>query len=147
MWELNQKEGWAPKNWCFQTVLLEKTLENPLDSKEIKPVSPKGNQPWIFTGRTEDEAPILWPPDANSSFIGNDPDAGKDWGQEGKGLIEDEIAQWHHRLSGHEFDQTPGDSEGQGRLVCCNSWGEKMGSRDLATEQWPTAFSWIDYFS
>ena len=93
MWELDHKEGWALKNWCFQTVMLEKTLDNPLDSKEIKAVNPKGNQPWIFTGRTgaEAEAPILWPPDAKSWLIRNDPDAGKDWGQEEKRVTEDEM--------------------------------------------------------
>ena len=91
MWELNHKEGWAPKNWCFQTVVLEKTLESPLDSKEIKPVNPKGNQLWIFIGRTDAEAPILWPPDAKSWLIEKDPDAGKDWGQEEKWVAEDEM--------------------------------------------------------
>ena len=104
MWELGHKESWAPKNWCFLTVVLEKTLESPLDCKEIKPVHPKGNQSWIFTGRTNDEAPILWPPDEKSWLIGKDPDAGKDWGQEEKQMIEDEIVGWHHWLDGHEFE-------------------------------------------
>ena len=108
-------------------VVLEKTLESPLDSKEIKPVNPKGNQPWIFIGRTdaEAEAPILWSPDVKSQPIGKDPDAGKDWGQEEKGVIEDEMVGWHHWLSGHEFEQTLGDSEGQGSLARCSLWGGK----------------------
>ena len=108
MWELDYKEGWAPKNWCFWTVVPEKTLEHPLDSKEIKLVNSKGNQPWIFTGRTDDEAKasILWPPDANNQLIGKYPGAGKDWGQEENGVTEDEMVGWHHRLNGHEFEQT-----------------------------------------
>ena len=104
----------------------KKTLEIPLDSKEIKPVNPKGNQPWIFIGRTDAkaEAPILWPPDAKNQFTGKDPDVRKDWRQE-KGMTEDEMAGWHHQLSGHELEQTPGDSEGQGSLACCHPWGPK----------------------
>ena len=127
MWELDHKEGWALKNWYFQTVVLKKTFESPLDCKEIKQVHPNGNQPWIFIERTdaEAEAPILWPPDVKSWLIGKDPDAGKDWGQEEKGVAEDEMVGWHHRLSGHEFEQTPGDREGQVSLVCCNRWGCK----------------------
>ena len=117
--------GWAPKNWCVQTVVLEKTIESPLDSKDIKPFDPKGNQPWIFIGRTDAEVPILWPPDAKSRLTGKDPYAGKDWGQEEKGVIEDKMVGWHHWLNGHEFEQTQGDSEGQGSLVCCSSWGRK----------------------
>ena len=107
--------------------MLEKTLESLLDSKEIKPVNPKGNQPWIFIRRTdtEAEAPILWPPDAKSQLTGKDPDVGKDWGQEEKGMTEDEMFGWHHRLSGHEFEQTLADSEGQGRLAWCSPWGHK----------------------
>ena len=126
MWNLDHKEGWALTNWCFQTVLLEKMLENPLDSKKIKPVNPKGNKPWIFIGRTdaEAEAPILWPHDAKIRLIGKYPDAGKDWGQE-KRTTEDEIVGWHHWLDGREFEQTLGDSEGQGILKCCSSWGLK----------------------
>ena len=114
----------APTNWCFQTVLVEKTLESSLDSKEIKPVNPKGNQPWIFIGRTdaEAEAPIFWPPDAKSQLIGKDPDAGKDWRQEEKGTTEDEMVGWHHWLKRHEIKQTPGDGEGQGRLVWYSPW-------------------------
>ena len=109
MWELGHKEGWAPKNWCFQTVVLEKTLESPLDSK-IKPVNPKGNQSWIFIGRTnaQAEAPILWSRDVKSQLIGKDPDARKDWEQEEKGATEDEMVVWHHRLNGHEFGANSG---------------------------------------
>ena len=104
MWEVDNKESWAPKKWCFWTVLLEVTLESPLHCKEIKPVNPKGNQSWIFIRRTEAEAPILWPPDAKSWFIINDPGAGKDWRQE-KETTEDKMVGWHHQLSGHEFEQ------------------------------------------
>ena len=105
MWELDNKESWAPKNWCFWTVVLEKPLESPLDCKEIQPVHPKGNKSWIFIGRTDAvaETLILWPPDTKSWLIGRDPDAGKDWGQEEKGTTEDEMAGWHHWLDGHEF--------------------------------------------
>ena len=105
MWEFDYKESWAPKNWCFWTVVLEKTLDSPLDCKEIKPVNPKGNQPWIFIGKTdvEAEAPILWPPDVKS-IIGKDPHAGKDWRQEEKGTTEDEMVGWHHWLDGREFE-------------------------------------------
>ena len=120
MWELDHKEGWAPKNWCFRTVVLEKTLESPLDSKEIQPVNPTENQPWIFIGRTDAEAPILWLLDVESRLNGKDPDAGKDWGQEEKGVTEDEMVRWHYWLKEHEFEQTMGDSEGQESLVCCS---------------------------
>ena len=106
IWELDYKESWAQKNWCFRTVVLENTLESPLDSKEIQLVHPKGNQSWIFIGRTDAEAggPVLWPPDAKNWFIWKDPDAGKDWRQEEKGTTEDEMVGWHHRLNGHEFE-------------------------------------------
>ena len=124
MWELDYKESWTLKNWCFWTVL-EQTLESPLDCKEIHPVNPKGNQPWTFTGRTVAEALILWPPDAKSWLTGKDPDSGKDWGQEEEKVTEDEMIGWHHRLNGHEFEQTLGDSEGQGNLACCSPWGCK----------------------
>ena len=105
MWELDNKESWLPKNWCFWTVVLEKALESPLDCKEIQPVHPKGDQSWIFIGRTdtEAEAPILWPPDAKNWLIAKDPDAGKDWRQEERGMTEDEMVGWHHWLNGHEF--------------------------------------------
>ena len=114
MWELDHKEGLALKNWCFWTVVLKKTLESPLDRKEIKPVNPKGNQPWIFIGRTdaEAEAPIFWPPDAKIWLLGKDPDARKNWGQEEKGATEDEMVRWHHQFNGHKFEQTLGHSEG-----------------------------------
>ena len=127
------KEGWAPKNRCFQIVVLEKTLESPLDCKEIKPVHPKGIQPWIFLGRTDAEAetPILWPPDAKSWLTGKHPDAGKDWGQEEKGTTEDEMVRWHHQLIEHEYEQTPRNSEGQRSLVCCSP----QSLKGLATEQ------------
>ena len=133
MWELDH-EAWAPKNWCFWTVVLEKALESPLDCKEIQPVNSKGNQPWIFIGRTdaEDEAPILWPPEAKCRLTGKDSDAGKDWGHEEKGATEDEMFEWDYWLSGHEFEQTPGDSEGQGSLACYSSWGRK----ELDTTEW-----------
>ena len=110
MWELDHKESKAPKNWCFWTVVLEKTLENPLECKEILTVHSEGDQPWDFFGRTdaEAEAPILWPSDTKSQLIRKDPDAGKDWGQEKKGITEDEMVGWHHRLNGHKFEQAPG---------------------------------------
>ena len=123
---VGHKEGWVLKNWCLQTVVLEKTPESPLDSK-IKLVNSNGNQPWIFIGRAdaEAEAPILWPSDAKRRLIGKDPDAWKDWKQKEKGTTEDEMFGWHHWLNGHEFEQTPGDGEGQGSLVCCSPWGCK----------------------
>ena len=122
MWELDYKESWVWKNWCFWTVVLEKTLESPLDCREIQPVHPKGNQSWIFIGRTDAEAAILWPPDAKNWVIGKDPNAGKDWRQEEKGTTEDEMVRWHHRLNGHEFEPPPGVGDGQGGLVCCSPW-------------------------
>ena len=123
MWELDYKESWALKNWCFWTVGLEKTLESLLDCKEIQPVHPKGNQSWIFIGRAngEAEAPILWPPDVTKWLIRKDHDAGKDWRQE-KGMIEDEMVGWHHWL---DYEQAPGVGDGQGGLVCFSSWGRK----------------------
>ena len=125
MWELEHKESWAPKNWYLRTVVLEKTLENPLDCKEIKQVNPKGNQSWIFMETdAETEIPILWPPDAKNWLIGKDPDAGKDWRQE-KGATEDEMVGWHHLLDGHEFEQAPGIGDGQGSLVCYSPQGRK----------------------
>ena len=135
VWKLDHKEGWVLKNWCFWTVVLEKTLESPLDSK-IKPVIPKGNQSWIFTGRTdaEAEAPVLWPSDMKSWLIGKDHDAGKDWGQEEKGVAEAEMVGWHHWLNGHEFEHTQGDSEGPRSLACCSSWDHRV-RHDLETEQ------------
>ena len=127
MWELGHKEGWALKNCCFWTVVLKKTLESPLDSKEIKPVNPKGSQSWIFIGLTdaEAEAPILWPPDVKSQFIEKGPDAGKDGAKEQVWATEDETIGWHHWLSGHVFEQSQGGSEGQRNLSCCSPWGHK----------------------
>ena len=127
MLELDYKESWASKNWCFWTAVLKKTLESLLDSKEIQPVHPTGNQSWIFTGITdaEAEAPILWPPDVKNWFIWKDSDAGKDWRSEKKGTTEDEMAGRHHRLDGHEFGWIPGVGDGQGGLACCDSWGCK----------------------
>ena len=120
-------ESWALKNWCFWTVMLEKTLESPLDSKGIKPVSPKGNQSWIFIGRTDAEAetPKLWPPDTKNWLTGKDPDAGKGWKLVEKGMTEDGMVGWHHWLDGHEFEQAPGVGDGQGSLACCSLWGCK----------------------
>ena len=131
MWELDNKKGWAPKNWFLRTVVLEKILESPFDCTEIKPVNPKGNQSWIFIGRTdaEAEAPILWPPNVKDWLIGKHPDAGKDWMQEEKGMTEDEMVGWHHWLSRHEFEQTPGDGEGPGSLACCSPQGLKESDR------------------
>ena len=129
MWELDHKESWARKNWCFWIVVLEKTLDSPLDYKEIQTVHPKWNQSWIFIGWTDAEAetetPILWPPDAKNWLTGKDPDAGKAWRQEEKGMTEDEMAGWHHRLNAHESEQAPGVGDGQGSLACCSPWGGK----------------------
>ena len=136
MWELDHKERWASKNWRLWPMVLEKTLESPLDCKEIQPVNRRGNQSWIFMGRTDVEAktPIVWLPDVKNWVIGKDPDAGKDWRQEEKGMTEDKMVGWHHRLNGHEFEQALGDAEGKGSLVCCSPWGHRVG-HDWATEQ------------
>ena len=130
--ELDCEENWVPKNWCFWTVVLEKTLESPLDCEEIQPVHPKGDQSWIFIGRTDAEAetPKLWPPDVKSWLIWKDPDAGKDWRQEER--AEDQMVGWHHQLDGHGFGWTPGVGDGQGGLACCDSWGCK----ELDTTEW-----------
>ena len=127
MWELDYKESWAPKNWCFWTVVLEKTLESPLDCKEIQPVHPKGDQSWVFIGRTDVQAetPILWPPEVKSWLIGKDPYAGKDWGKKEKGTTENEMVGWHHQLDGHGFGWTPGVGDWQGGLACCSLSGHK----------------------
>ena len=140
MWELDYKESWAPKNWCFWTVVLEETSESPLDSKEIWPVNPKGNQSWIFIGRTDAEAetPILWPSDAKNWLIRKDPDAGKDWRQE-KWVTEEEMVAWHYQLNGDEFEQAPGVGEGQGSLVCCSPWGCRFG------HDWVTELNWTPW--
>ena len=125
MWELDCEEGWAPKNWCFLTVVLQKTLESPLDCKEIQPVRSEGDQPWDFFGRNDAKAetPVLWPPHTKSWLIGKDSDAGRDWGQEEKGTTEDEMAGRHHWLDGRESEWTPGVVDEQGGLACCDSWG------------------------
>ena len=127
MWELDHKENWAPKNGCFWTVVLKKTLESPLDCKEIQPVHPKVNQSWIFIGRTDDEAetPILRPSDVKEWLLGKDPNAGKDWKQEEKGITVDEMVGWHLWLNGHEFEQASGVGDGWGSLECCRPWGHK----------------------
>ena len=134
MWDLDHKESWVLKNWYFWTVLLEETLESLLNSKKIQPVHSKGNQSWIYIGRTyaEAEAPILWPPDGKNWFIGKDPDAGKEWRQEEKGTTEDEMVEWHHQLDEHEFEQAPGIGDGQGGLACCSPWDHKV----LDTTEW-----------
>ena len=131
----DHKESWVPKNWCFWTVVLEKTLESPLDCRKIKPVNPKGNQPWTFIGWTDAKAeiPIVWLPDAKYWLIGKDPDAGKDWRQEENGMTEDEMVGWHHWRSGHEFEQTLGDGEGQGSLAHLQSVGSLDTLRDCTT--------------
>ena len=130
MWGLDHKEGWA-QNCCLLTEVLEKTLESPLGSKEIKTVNSKDNQPWILIGRieAETEIPILWPFDVKNWFIGKGPDAGKNWRQKDKGLAENEMVRWHHQLNGHEFEQSQGDIEGQASLACCSPWGwQRVGS-------------------
>ena len=133
MWELEHKKSWVPKNWSFWTVVLEKTLKSLLDCKEIKPVHSKGNQFWIFIGRTDDETEtlVLWPRDAKNRLIGKDPDAAKDWRQE-KGMTEDEVVGWHHWLNGHEFEQALRVGDGQGGLACCSPWSRK----ELDTTEW-----------
>ena len=138
MWELDYKESWVPKNWWFWTVVLKKTLESPLDCKEIQPVHPKGDQSWVFIGRTdvELENPIIWPPDTKSWLIWKDPDAGKNWRWK-KGTTKDEMVGWHHRLNGHEFEETPGVGDGQRGLACCSPWGHK--------ESDTTELNWLTY--
>ena len=141
MWELDCEEGWAAKNWCFWTGVLEKTLESPLDCKEIQPVHSEGDQPWDFFGRNDAKAetPVLWPPHAKCWLIGKDSDAGRDWGQEEKGMTEDEMAGWYHWLDGHESEWTPGVGDGQGGLACRDSWGYKESD---TTER----LIWSDHF-
>ena len=139
MWELDYKESWAPKNWCFWTVVLEKTTESPLDCKEIQPVNPKGNQSWIFIGRTDAEAenPIPCPLDAKNQLIGKDSDPGKDRRQE-KGTTQDEMVGWHHGLNGHKFEQALGVGDGQGSLEFCSPWGRKESD----TTEW---LNWTEF--
>ena len=134
MWELDYKESWVPRNWCFWPVVLEKTLESPLDYKEIQPVHPKGVQSWVFIEKTDVEAetPILFPPDVKSWLIGKDPDAVKDWGQEEKGVTDYKMIGWHHRLDGHGFGWTLGDGDGQRCLAYCGSWVQK----EFETTEW-----------
>ena len=128
MWKLDHIISWALKNWCFWTVVLEKTLEGPLDCKEIQPVHPKGNQSWIIHWKDWcwAETPVFWPPDVKNWLIGKNPDTGKDWRQEEKEMIKDEVFGWHLLLNGHEFEWTPGVGSGQGGLVCCSSWGRNV---------------------
>ena len=141
-WELDHKEGWTLKNWCFWIVALEKTLESPLDCKEIKPVSPKGSQPQIFIRRTDAEAPILWPPESKSQLVRKDPDAGKDWRQEEEGETVNEMVAWHHWLNGCEFEQILGLSGGQRSLACFSPWGEKESdSNNKEKRTWQTTDS------
>ena len=143
MWELDCEESWAPKNWCFWTVVLDKTLENPLDCKEIQPVHPKGDQSWVFFGRTDAEAetPVLWPPHAKSWLIGKDPDAGNDWRQEDKGMTEDEMVGWHHWLIEHESGSRRWWRTRKPGML--QSMGLQRVSHDWATEQlWPEVQSW-----
>ena len=151
VWELDHKEDWTLKNWCFWTVVLEKTLESPLDCKEIQPVHPKWNQSWIFIRRSDAEAetPILWPPDVKSWFIGKVPDAGEDWRQEEKGKTEDKIVGYHHLLNRHGFEQAPGDGEGLGSLACCSPGFAKSQTQlsdwTATKRQWKHPFLLKDY--
>ena len=150
MWELDYKESWVQKNWCFWIVVLEKTLENPLDCKAIQPVNSNGNWPWIFIGRTDAEAEtlIFLPPGAKNWLLGKDPDAGKDWRWEEKGTTEDEIIGWHDRLNGHEFEQAPGVADGQGSLACCSPWGHKKSdtTERLNWTDWHTQIQRLDIY-
>ena len=140
MWELDYKESWVLKNWYFWTVMLEKTLESLLDCKEIQPVHPKGNQSWMFIGRTDTEAetPILWPPDVKNWLIWKDPDAGKDWRREEKGTTENGMVGWHHRLDGCEFEQALGIVDGQGSLAYCSPWCCRVG------HNWASELNWTE---
>jgi len=148
MWELDYKESWVPKNICFLTVVLDKTLESPLDCNKIQPVHTKADQPWVFIGRTDVEAetPVFWPSDVKSWLIGKDPDIGKDWGQEEKGTTGDEMVRWQHRLNGHRFGWTPGVVDGQGGLVYCRSWGCKE-SNTTEWLNWTELKPFFYYFS
>ena len=140
MWELDYKESWVPKNWCFWIEVLEKTVESPLDSKAIQTVHPKVDGSWVFIGGTDVEAetPILWPPNAKNWLTGKDPDNGKDWRWEEKGTTEDEMVGWHHQFNGHEFEEALGDGDGRGSLACCSPWGLKESD---TTEQ----LNWVNW--
>ena len=146
MWKLDCEESWVLKNWCFWTVVLEKSLESPLDCKEIQPVHSEGDQPWDIFGRTDAKAET--PPHAKSWLIGKDPDAGKDWGQEEKGMTEDEMVGWHHWLNGQEFEQAWGDGEGQGSLACCSPQGHKESdtTEQLNKNKWSEDFFCDKFF-
>ena len=135
LWELDHKEDWALRNWCLWTVVLEKTLESPLDYKEIKPANLKGNQPWIFIGSSDVETPVLWPPDAKNQVIEKDPDAGKDWRREEKEMTEDEMVGWHHWLNGHEFEQSSGRWWGTGKPGVLQSMVLQRVGHNWLTEQ------------
>ena len=141
--KLDCKESWALKNWCFWTVVLEKTFESSLDWKEIQQAHPKGNQSWIFIGRTDAEAegPILWPPDAKNRLTEKDPDTGKDWRREEKGMTVDDMIGWHRWLNGHEFEQASGVGDGQGNLACCSPWGSQR-----VRYHWATELNWWPWF-
>ena len=154
MWKLDCEEGWVPNNWCFWTVVLEKTLESLLNCKEIQPIHFEGDQPWDFFGRNDAKAetPVLWLPHVKSWLIGKDPDAGRDWVQEEKGMTEDEMAGWHHRLDGRESEWTLGVGDGQRGLACCNSWGlkqlettEQLNWTELSLSKTRTAGFWPPY--
>ena len=144
-WELACEESWAPKNWCFWTVVLEKTLVSPWDCMEIQPVHPKGDQSWVFIGRTELKLKLQYfgHLTQKSWLIGKDPDAGRDWGQEEKGTTEDEMAVWHHGLDGRESEWTPGVGDEQGVLACCNSWGRKESDTTELELYWTEPLTYI----
>jgi len=151
IWELDCEESWALKNWCFWTVVLEKALDSPLDCKEIQPVHSEGDQSWVFFGRNDAKAetPVLWPPHVKSWLTGKDSDAGRDWGQEEKGMTEDEMAGWHHWLDGHESVWTPGVGDGQGGLECCDSWGRKESDTNGVAKSRTRLSDWteLNWFS
>ena len=142
MWELDCEEGWVLKNWCFWTVVLDKTLASPLDCKEIQSVHSEGDQPWDFFGRTDAKAetPVFWPPHAKRWPIGKDFDAGRDWGQGENGMTEDEMAGWLHLLDGLEFKWTPGFGDGQAGLACCDSWGHRV------RHDWMAEMNWTEHY-
>ena len=148
IWELDYKESWVLKNWCFWTVVLEKTLESPLDCKETQALPPKGDQYWVSIGRTDVEAetPILWPPDAKNWLLGKDPDAGKDWRWEEKRMTEDGIVGWYHQFDGREFEQVLGVGDGQGRLACCSPWNCKESDTSERLNWTGKTGSWLERY-